>query len=191
MKRIASDLNKTVQTNTQVWPSGLRRHVQVVVSPEAWVRIPPLAHFSIPTWLFIFDSMIVFYLLTFKWPKMTFPNVKMQRVNSEFLYRRWILVVNEPSKLILYPKLGQIVSVKVKLEHLVLPERPYETTITIFVSDGLGQHDEWVRTCWKILPTTVPVHCKSPPDAMWTVHFISSSIPSFRAPENVWAILYS
>ena len=66
-----------------------------------------------------------------------------------------------------------------------LPERPYETTITIFVSEGLGQHDEWVRTCWKILPTTVPVHCKSPPDAMWTVHFISSSIPSFKARYKV------
>ena len=77
---------------------------------------------------------------------------------------------------------------EVNSEHLILPERPYETTITIFVSDGLGQHDEWVRTCWKILPTTVPVHCKSPPDAMWTVHLISSSIRSFRAPENVWAI---
>ena len=27
-----------------VWPSGLRRHVQVVVSPGAWVRIPQLSY---------------------------------------------------------------------------------------------------------------------------------------------------
>ena len=97
---IASDLNKTVQTSTQVWPSGLRRHVQVVVSPEAWVRIPPLAHFSIPTWTFIFDLLAIFLLADLYWPETTFPNVKMQRVNSEFLYLRWILVVNEPLKLI-------------------------------------------------------------------------------------------
>ena len=180
----ASDLNKSARTSTQVWPSGLRRHVQVVVSPEAWVRIPPLAHFSIPTCTFMFECMLVSRYLTLGDLIMTFPNVKMQRVNSEFLYRRWIRVVNEPnkcSKFLVWQ--GQLGSFGVKLEHVILPDRPYETTMTIFVSDGLGQQDEWVRTCWKILPTTVPVHCKSPPDAMWTVHLISSSIPSFKACE--------
>ena len=27
------------------WPSGLRRYVQVVVSSDAWVQIPPNANF--------------------------------------------------------------------------------------------------------------------------------------------------
>ena len=138
----ASDLNKSARTSTQVWPSGLRRHVQVVVSPEAWVRIPPLAHFSIPTWTFIFECVLISRYLTFRdlsWPFVTFPNVKMQRVNSEFLYRRWIRVVNEPnkcSKFLVWQ--GQLGSFGVKLECVILPERPYETTMTIFVSDGLG-----------------------------------------------------
>ena len=34
------------------WPSGLRRHVQVVISPEAWVRTPLSAYIYMICWVF-------------------------------------------------------------------------------------------------------------------------------------------
>ena len=41
------------------WPSGLRRWIKAPVSPEAWVRIPPLPdlHFFTSVSLHYFDSV--------------------------------------------------------------------------------------------------------------------------------------
>ena len=33
----------SIQASVHFWPSGLRRYVQVVVSSDAWVRIPQSA----------------------------------------------------------------------------------------------------------------------------------------------------
>ena len=36
----------------QPWPSGLRRCVQVAVSPDAWVRVPQVAYVFLFVFLF-------------------------------------------------------------------------------------------------------------------------------------------